>query len=172
MRCASRMSTRLACPTLAFRFFMICSTAVKMYGVNVFIPHGWIDRITLVLSIIWNAFVFAITPLIVRYSAISDKTKSLVIILVLINNIFNGLAYPFAGSLGNGLRAAGDVKFTMIVSITLTIAARLFFSALFGMWLGWGVIGVALGMSIDLVFRGAIFIWRYKSQAWTKFQVI
>lgn len=131
-----------------------------------------LDRITLVLSIIWNAFVFAITPLIVRYSAISNKTKSLVIILVLINNIFNGLAYPFAGSLGNGLRAAGDVKFTMIVSITLTIAARLFFSALFGMWLGWGVIGVALGMSIDLVFRGAIFIWRYKSQAWTKFQVI
>lgn len=131
-----------------------------------------LDRITLILSIIWNTFVFAITPLIVRYSAISDKTKSLVIILVLINNIFNGLAYPFAGSLGNGLRAAGDVKFTMIVSITLTIAARLFFSALFGMWLGWGVIGVALGMSIDLVFRGAIFIWRYKSQAWTKFQVI
>lgn len=131
-----------------------------------------LDRITLILSIIWNAFVFAITPLIVRYSAISDKTKSLVIILVLINNIFNGLAYPFAGSLGNGLRAAGDVKFTMIISITLTIAARLFFSALFGMWLGWGVIGVALGMSIDLVFRGAIFIWRYKSQAWTKFQVI
>lgn len=131
-----------------------------------------LNRITLVLSIIWNAFVFAITPLIVRYSAISDKTKSLVIILVLINNIFNGLAYPFAGSLGNGLRAAGDVKFTMIVSITLTIAARLFFSALFGMWLGWGVIGVALGMSIDLVFRGAIFIWRYRSQAWTKFQVI
>lgn len=131
-----------------------------------------LDRITLALSILWNAFVFAITPLIVRYSAISDKTKSLVIILVLINNIFNALAYPFAGALGNGLRAAGDVKFTMIVSITLTIAARLFFSAVFGLWLGWGVIGVAFGMSIDLVFRGAIFIWRYQSQAWTKFQVI
>ena len=131
-----------------------------------------LDRITLALSILWNAFVFAITPLIVRYSAISAKTKSLVIILVLINNIFNAFAYPFAGSLGNGLRAAGDVKFTMIVSITLTIAARLFFSAVFGLWLGWGVIGVAFGMSIDLVFRGAIFIWRYQSQAWTKFQVI
>lgn len=53
--------------------------------------------------------------------------------LVLINNIFNGLAYPFAGPLGNGLRAAGDVKFTIIVSITLTIAARLLFSVLFGL---------------------------------------
>lgn len=131
-----------------------------------------LNKITLVLSILWNALIFAITPLIVRYSAISPEAKELVIWLVLINNIFNGLAYPFAGSLGNGLRAAGDVKFTMIVSITLTIAARLFFSALLGLWLGWGVIGVAIGMSIDLVFRGAIFLWRLKSQKWTQFQLI
>lgn len=124
------------------------------------------------LSILWNALIFAITPLIVRYSAISPGAKTLVIWLVLINNIFNGLAYPFAGSLGNGLRAAGDVKFTMIVSISLTIGARLLFSALFGLWLGWGIIGVAIGMSIDLVFRGAIFLWRLRSQKWTQFQVI
>ena len=131
-----------------------------------------LNKITFVLSVFWNALVFALTPLIVRYSAISPQAKELVIWLVLINNIFNGLAYPFAGSLGNGLRAAGDVKFTMVVSITLTIAARLFFSAMFGLWLGWGVIGVAIGMSMDLVFRGAIFLWRLKSQKWTQFQLI
>ncbi len=131
-----------------------------------------LNKITLVLSILWNALIFAATPLIVRYSAISPEAKDLVIWLVLINNIFNGLAYPFAGSLGNGLRAAGDVKFTMTVSISLTIGARLFFSALFGLWLGWGAIGVAIGMSIDLVFRGAVFLWRLKSQKWTQFRVI
>ena len=131
-----------------------------------------LNKITLALSILWNALVFAVTPLIVRYSAISPEAKELVIWLVLINSIFNGLAYPFASSLGNGLCAAGDVKFTMVVSITLTIAARLLFSALFGLWLGWGVIGVAIGMSIDLVFRGAIFIWRLKSQKWTQFRLI
>lgn len=131
-----------------------------------------LNKITLILSVLWNALIFAVTPVIVRCCAISPEAKELVIWLVLINNIFNGLAYPFAGSLGNGLRAAGDVKFTMIVSITLTIAARLFFSALFGLWLGWGVIGVAIGMSIDLVFRGGIFIWRLKSQKWTQFRLI
>lgn len=131
-----------------------------------------LNKITLILSVLWNAFIFILTPLIIRYSAISPEAKKLVIWLVLINNIFNGLAYPFAGSLGNGLRAAGDVKFTMIISITLTIAARLLFSALFGLWLGWGVIGVAIGMSIDLVFRGFIFIRRLKSQKWTQFQLI
>jgi len=131
-----------------------------------------LNKITLVLSVLWNALIFAITPLIVRYSAISPEAKELVIWMVLINNVFSGLAYPFAGSLGNGLRAAGDVKFTMLVSVALTIAARLLFSALFGLWLGWGVIGVAVGMSIDLVFRGAIFLRRLKSQKWTRFQLI
>lgn len=131
-----------------------------------------LNRITLLLSILWNALIFALTPLIVRYSAISPEAKELVLWLVLINNIFNGLAYPFAGSLGSGLRAAGDVKFTMIVSIVLTIATRLLFSALFGLWLNWGVIGVAIGMSMDLVFQGGIFLWRYRSQKWTKFQLI
>lgn len=131
-----------------------------------------LNKITFVLSVLWNGFIFAVTPLIVHFSAISPEAKSLVIKLVLINNIFNGIAYPFAGPLGNGLRAAGDVKFTMIWSISLTIGARLLFSAIFGMWMHMGVIGVAIGMSIDLVIRGAIFIWRQKSQKWTKFRLI
>lgn len=131
-----------------------------------------LNKITFVLSVLWNGFIFAVTPLIIHFSAISPEAKSLVIKLVLINNIFNGIAYPFAGPLGNGLRAAGDVKFTMIWSISLTIGARLLFSAIFGMWMHMGVIGVAIGMSIDLVIRGAIFIWRQKSQKWTKFRLI
>ena len=131
-----------------------------------------LNRITLMLSILWNALVFVLTPFIIRYSAISAQAKELVIWLVLINNIFNGLAYPFAGPLGSGLRAAGDVKFTMAVSIVLTVAARLFFSVLLGLWLDWGVIGVAVGMSIDLVLRGAAFLWRLRSQRWTRFHLI
>ena len=131
-----------------------------------------LNKITLVLSLLWNALVFALTPLLVSRSAISAEAKELVVWLVLINNAFNGLTFPFAGSLGSGLRAAGDVKFTMVVSVTLTVAARLFFSVLFGLWLDWGVIGVAVGMSIDLVLRGAVFLWRLKSQKWTKFQLI
>ena len=131
-----------------------------------------LSKITLVLSLCWNGFVFALTPLIISVSAVSDQTKSLIIWLVLINNIFNGIFYPFAEPLGCGLRAAGDVKYTMTVSVTLTIVIRLFFSALFGMWLHMGVIGVALGMSMDLIFRSMLFVRRYRKQKWTKFQVI
>lgn len=53
-----------------------------------------LNKITLILSILWNALIFAITPLIVRYSAISPEAKELVIWLVHINDIFNGLPTP------------------------------------------------------------------------------
>ena len=77
----------------------------------------------------------------VRHYAISEETKTLVIWLVLINSIFNGLFYPFAGTMANGLRAAGDVKFTRIVALSLTVGARLILTVVFGIWLGWGVSG-------------------------------
>jgi len=37
---------------------------------------------------------------------------------------------------------------------------------------GWGVIGAAIGMRIDLVIRGAIFLARLRSQKWTRFQLV
>lgn len=131
-----------------------------------------LNRTTLKLSLFWNELVFVITPLLISHSAVSDEAKHLIIWLVLINNIFNGFAYPYAGPLGSGLRAAGDVKFTMTASITLTIAARLCFSVLFAIVFHWGVIGIALGMSMDLVFRGVLFVKRLKSQKWTRYHLI
>lgn len=131
-----------------------------------------LNQLTILLSVAWNALIIAVTPLLLRFFLISDETKSLVLWLVRINNIFNSIAYPFVGPLGSGLRAAGNVRFTMVVSISLTIGARLLSSALLGLWLGWGVIGVAIGMSLNLVFRGIIFLRRYKSQKWTRFQLV
>ena len=131
-----------------------------------------LNKLTFILSLAWNTAVFAMTPLLLKFFAISDEAKHLVLIMVLINNAINAFAYTYAGPLGSGLRAAGDVKFTMTVSVVLTVAARLFFSALFGLWLNMGAVGVAIGTSMDLLFRGAIFFVRYKNQKWTKFKLI
>ena len=131
-----------------------------------------LTKLTFILSVAWNAAIFALTPLILCFYSLTDEVKELVIILVLINNVMSGIAYPFAGPLGNGLRAAGDVTYTMVSSVVLTIFARLFFSVVFGLWLSWGVIGIAFGMGIDLFIRGAMFLWRYKPQKWATFKVI
>lgn len=131
-----------------------------------------ITKLTLVLSIIWNVFIFAITPFIMNFYSISTQTRNLVIILVLIHNIFNTVAFPFSGPLSNGLRAAGDIKFTMIVSIASTVLGRLIFSIIFAVYLNMGVIGIAFAMCLDWSIRGVIFYIRFKSEKWKEFKVI
>lgn len=129
-------------------------------------------KITLLLSMAWNLLIFLLTPLFMRFYALEPDTKQLVIWLVLIHNLFNAIAFPFSGALSNGLRAAGDVKFTMYVTIISTIAVRLVLSWLLGVTLQMGVIGIALAMASDWVIRGIVFVWRQKSGKWKTFQVI
>ena len=131
-----------------------------------------LTRITLLISSAWNLLIFLLTPAFLRLYALEPETKQLVIWLVLIHNLFNAVAYPFSGALSNGLRAAGDVKFTMYVSVISTLAVRLLLSWLLGIGLQMGVIGIAIAMVCDWVIRAAIFFWRQKSGKWKTFRVI
>ena len=127
---------------------------------------------TLVFSIIWNVFIFVLTPFIMKFYALSDQTIDLIIVLVLIHNIFNTVAFPFSGPLSNGLRATGDVKFTMIVSIASTVLGRFVFSIILAVYMNLGVIGIALAMCLDWSIRAVVFYLRLKSEKWTQFKVI
>ena len=129
-------------------------------------------KLTLVLSIVWNVLIFAITPVFMKFYALSDQTKHLIIILVLIHNLFNTVAFPFSGPLSNGLRATGDVKYTMIVSIASTVLGRFVFSIIFAIYFNLGVIGIAFAMCLDWTVRGIIFFARFKSNKWCEFKVI
>lgn len=131
-----------------------------------------LSKITLLLSSVWNLLVFIFTPLFLQFYALEAQTKQLVVWLVLIHNIFNAVAFPFSGALSNGLRAAGDVKFTMYVSVLSTVAGRLFLSYLLGIVFHMGVIGIAVAMVCDWVIRAVVFIWRKKSGKWKEFEVV
>ena len=129
-------------------------------------------RVTILFSSAWNLLIFVLTPFFMKFYAIEPETKQLVILLVLIHNLFNAIAYPFSGALSNGLRAAGDIKFTMYVSVLSTIAVRLALSWVLGIVLQMGVIGIAAAMVCDWVIRAVIFLWRQKARKWKTFQVI
>ncbi|MBD5530790.1 MAG: MATE family efflux transporter [Lachnospiraceae bacterium] len=131
-----------------------------------------LTKLTLFISAAWNLLIFLLTPVILLFYSLSPETKRLVILLVLIHNVFNAVAYPFSGALSNGLRAAGDVKYTMVVSVVSTIAIRLLLSYLLGIVMQMGVVGIALAMVCDWVIRAILFIRREKSGTWKKFQVI
>ena len=129
-------------------------------------------KITLLLSVAWNGAVFAVTPVIMPFFDVAPQTRRLTVWLVLIHNLFNCIAFPFADPLGKGLRAAGDVKFTMVWSMVTTIGVRLLFSLLFAMALDLGVIGVAVAMCLDWCIRAVIFYIRFRSGSWKKYRLI
>ncbi len=137
--------------------------------------EGWFRRLmklTVLLSSGWNAFIFVLTPLLLRCYAMELETARLVFWLVLLHNVFNAVAFPFSGALGNGLRAAGDVTFTMVVAIASTIGGRFLLSWLFGVVMGLGVMGIAIAMCYDWVIRGVLYYQRFCSGKWTKYRVI
>ena len=78
----------------------------------------------------------------------------------------------FSIPLSNGLRAAGDVKYTMIIYIASTALGRLVLSIIFGIYLNMGVIGIAIAMCLDWTIRAVIFYLRFKSNKLKEFKVI
>lgn len=129
-------------------------------------------KLTVLLSIAWNALILALMPLFLRLYDLQPETARLVFWLVVIHNLFNALAYSFSGPLPAGLRACGDVRFTMWVAVGSTIGVRLVLSALFGITFGLGVIGIALAMCADWLLRAVIFAMRLRGGRWKTFHVI
>lgn len=131
-----------------------------------------LTRLTFFISVLWNALVLAGTPLLLTLYDLSPETKQLVLILVVIHNLFNAVAFPISGPFANGLRAAGDVTFTMGISLFCTVVCRVALSILLGVWLNLGVIGVAFAMAGDWCIKAVILTARYRSGKWKTFQVL
>ena len=71
-----------------------------------------------------------------------------------------------------GLRAAGDVKFSMIVSICTMWFCRVALAIYLIRFQGFGPIAVWIGMFADWGIRGFIFSWRFLSGKWLQKKVI
>ena len=73
---------------------------------------------------------------------------------------------------GYGLRAAGDVKFSMITSCCTMWACRFCLCVFLIRVLGFGPMGVWIGMFADWTVRAVIFTWRFHSIRWLRYKVI
>ena len=131
-----------------------------------------LTRLSVVLAVLWNAAVMALTPLLLPLYDLSAETKRLILIIVAIHNLFSATVQPFAMPLSSGLRAAGDVKFTMWASLFCTVLCRTLFSLILAKWLVMGVIGIALAMALDWCIKAALDIWRFRSGRWKNRHVI
>lgn len=131
-----------------------------------------LTRLSIVLAALWNGAVMILTPLLLPLYDLSQETKTLILIIVAIHNLFSATVQPFSMPLSAGLRAAGDVQFTMWASIFCTVVCRTLLSFILAKWLGLGVIGIALAMAMDWCIKAGLDIWRFRSGKWKGRHVI
>lgn len=122
----------------------------------------WAYLGTALLNIPLLSFLHKILPL---FSA-SPEALDLAYILIMIHDGMAMLMWPAAFTLPNALRAASDVRYTMVVSLVSMALFRIVFSYILGVGLGWGAIGVWVAMVIDWICRIIFYIIRYRSGKW------
>ncbi len=81
--------------------------------------------------------------------------------------IWNGAFIP-----AYGLRAAGDVKYSMIVSALSMWFCRVALCRALIQYFGFGPMAVWIGMFVDWTIRSILFIHRFRGDKWDKHKVI
>ncbi|WP_407944929.1 MATE family efflux transporter [Paenibacillus cymbidii] len=92
--------------------------------------------------------------------------------LIVINAIAQVPLWSISFILPAGLRAAGDARFTSITSMLSMWLFRVVLGYVFGITLGFGIIGVWAAMNCEWGVRGAIFLWRIRGKKWYAHRLI
>lgn len=125
-----------------------------------------------VTIIVWSGIVLAATPFITKISKMTPESAALTIRMVLICSVAKCILWVLAFTLPNGMRAAGDVRFSATVSALSMWIFRVGGSMLLCRVLKVGLIGVWLAWFTDWLCRLIIYVWRYRSGKWRNRQVI
>jgi Na+-driven multidrug efflux pump len=80
--------------------------------------------------------------------------------------VLSVIVWPLSFTIPNTLRAANDVGFCMWISIASMWIFRIGFSYILGQYVGLGVFGIWVAMTIDWAFRALCFTLRYRGTKW------
>ena len=119
-----------------------------------------------------NVIIIILIPYILKLYQVSDVTAGLASTLMLYHCILSTIFWPPSFTLPNALRAAGDVKFTMWVSMISMWVWRIGFSYVLAVVFEVGVLGVWIAMTIDWVSRGSCFVFRFVKEKYRTISTI
>ncbi len=119
-----------------------------------------------------NITLFAIVHPLVSCFALSPEADAIAVQLLVSFSICAIAIWPLSFTLPNALRAAGDARYTMGVSVFSMWVFRVASSYFFAGTLGFGVLGVWIGMYVDWGFRSILFVVRYQSGRWLEKRVV
>lgn len=123
---------------------------------------------------IWitNAFLVVGAGTIASAFGLSMEAKAIAVQLLHSFSICAIILWPLSFTVPNILRAAGDAKYTMKVSVFSMWIFRVASSYLIAGYLGVGILGVWIGMYIDWFFRSIFFVHRYAKGKWLERRVV
>ena len=104
-------------------------------------------------------------PMIASYGPSAESAATAKLILT-ISVLIHPFLYATAFVLPQSLRAVGDARQPMLISIISLLTLRIFGSWLLGVRLGYGVLGIWLSMFADWVGRSAGFVYRMERNLW------
>ena len=125
-----------------------------------------------VIIIISCLGVFALTKPITILGGMEKESADMCFRMMMWITIVKPLVWIMAFIPGYGLRAAGDVKFSMITSCCTMWVCRFCLCVFLIRRLGFGPMGVWIGMFADWTVRSIIFTWRFHSRKWLQHKVI
>lgn len=125
-----------------------------------------------VIIIISCLGVFALTKPITILGGMEKESADMCFHMMMWITIVKPLVWIMAFIPGYGLRAAGDVKFSMITSCCTMWVCRFCLCVFLIRRLGVGPMGVWIGMFADWTVRSIIFTWRFHSRKWLQHKVI
>ena len=116
--------------------------------------------------------IFFLAPFLVQIFSLSAEASALASNIIRTAMVASTLVWPFSFTIPNFLRAAGDVKYTMVVSMFSMWVFRVASSYVLAFYLGFGVYGVWFGMYIDWLCRAVFYFARFVRGKWKTKKVI
>lgn len=158
-------------PGMSFGFALLtvcaqCVGAGDFEQVKYYTKH--MMRVEYLCLIASNLIVILALPFILSVYNLSDEAAQYANDIILYHAACVVTIWPLSFTLPNTLRAAADVKVTMVLSIISMWVFRFGFSYLLTMVFHMGIFGVWVAMTIDWLVRGIFFVCRYKSGRWQK----
>lgn len=101
-----------------------------------------------------------------RKQYITFKKLSVIAEVVLVINCLIVFTLTLSFLPAYGMRAVGDVRFSMMVSCISMWLCRVTLCVFLRRYMGFGPMGVWIGMFADWTVRGIIFAVRFKSRKW------
>ncbi|MBQ6528485.1 MAG: MATE family efflux transporter [Clostridia bacterium] len=123
-------------------------------------------RLSYLIMSILNIIMLLMNPIICAPFHLTPETEHMARLVIIIHGVGSIFTWPLSFVFPNSLRAAGDTRFTMVVSSLSMLIFRLGFGYILAITCGMGLIGIWVAMQIDWRVRITCFLIRFHGHAW------